>query len=176
MVLHPDPTDQSGYPTREADSCAPFVWDEASVQQVSQRLADWAAAIGWPLPQHVTTTHADLRLLVDRHPVKPVFSDSDRVIFALPHGACATRLVSRAQLPTEARPWLEDRRKLGVCVKRIAPRCVNELREIPMDHASLTKGWWDIERDGQMMSRWTDGDAVRALQRMVGHVMLETTW
>ena len=42
-----------------------------------------------------------------------------------------------------------------------------------MDHPALTKGWWDIERDGQMMNRWTDGDAVVPLPKMDGHVMLE---
>jgi hypothetical protein len=37
LVLRPDLTDESGYPTREAGSCAPFVWDEASVRPVWQR-------------------------------------------------------------------------------------------------------------------------------------------
>ena len=59
LVLHPDLTDETDYPTREAGSCAPFVWDEASVQPVWQRLADRAAAIGRPVPQRVTTTDAD---------------------------------------------------------------------------------------------------------------------
>ena len=51
LVLHPDLTDETDYPTREAGSCAPFVWDEASVRPVWQRLADRAAAIGQPVPQ-----------------------------------------------------------------------------------------------------------------------------
>jgi hypothetical protein len=42
-----------------------------------------------------------------------------------------------------------------------------------MDYPGLTKGWWAIERDGQMMSRWTDGGAVVRLPEMAGHVMLE---
>jgi hypothetical protein len=42
-----------------------------------------------------------------------------------------------------------------------------------MDHPDLSKGWWDIERDGQMMSRWTDGNATVPLLGMDGHVMLE---
>ncbi len=62
-MLHPDLTDQSGCPTREAGSCAPFVWDEASVRPVWQRLADRAGSIGQPVPQHATTTDAGLRLL-----------------------------------------------------------------------------------------------------------------
>ena len=83
------------------------------------------------------------------------------------------RLVSRAQSPTEARPWLEDRRRLGVRVKRIVLRSAEELREVPVDHPDLTRGWWAVERDGQIMSRWTDGEAVLPLPAMSGNVMLE---
>ena len=32
LVLHPDLTDETDYPTREAGSCAPFVWDEDNVR------------------------------------------------------------------------------------------------------------------------------------------------
>jgi hypothetical protein len=121
----------------------------------------------------VTTTDADLRLLADRHTIKPVFSDSDRVIFVVPRGAREVRLVSRAQSPTEARPWLGDRRRLGVRVKRIMLRGANESREVPVDHPDITRGWWAVEQDGPMMSRWTDGEAVLPLPAMNGHVVLE---
>ena len=83
------------------------------------------------------------------------------------------RLVSRAQAPTVARPWLEDRRRLGVRVSRMTLRGEDELREIPMDHPDLAKGWWAVERDYQSMSRWTDGDAVVPLPKMDGRVVLE---
>ena len=46
LVLHPDLTDETDYPTREANSCAPFVSDEANVQPVWQCLVDRAAATG----------------------------------------------------------------------------------------------------------------------------------
>jgi hypothetical protein len=176
LVLYPDMTDASEYPTREAGSCAPFVWDEASVRPVWQRLADRAAAIGRPVPQRVTTTEPNLRL-VSKPPSnrngKPIHSDSNLVLFVMPSGAKEVRLISRAQSPTEARPWLEDRRRLGVRVKRIVLRGGYELREIPVDHPSLTKGWWAVERDGPMMSRWTDGDAVLPLPVMASGVILE---
>jgi Hint domain len=173
MVLHPDLTDVSDYPTREAGSCAPFVGDEASVQPVWQRLADRAAAIGQPVSQHMTTTEADLRLLANQRTIKSVISDGDRVIFVLPRGVHEVRLVSRAQSPTEARPWLDDCRRLGVRVKRIVLRGTDELREVPVDHPDLTRGWWAVERDGQMISRWTNGEAVLPLPAMRGPVMLE---
>ena len=173
LVLHPVLTDETDYPTREAGSCAPFVWDEASVRSVWQCLVDRSATIGLPVPQRVTTTDADMRLLADWRTVKPVFSDSDRVICVLPGGASEVRLVSRAQAPTEARPWLEDRRRLGARVKRIVLRGADELHEIPLDHPDLTRGWWGVERDGPVMSRWTDGEAVLPLPAMRGTVMLE---
>ena len=118
LVLHPDLTDKSGYPTREAGSCEPFVWDEASVRPVWQRLADRAAAIGRPVPERTDTADAGLRLLAKGRTVKPIYSDSDLVIFTLPRNASEVRLVSRAGAPTVARPWLEDRRRLGVRVAR----------------------------------------------------------
>ena len=173
LVLHPDLPNENRYPTREAGSCVPFVWNESSVLPVWQRLADRAAAVSQPVLQRVTTTDADLRLLVDRHPVRPAFSDSDRVIFVLPHGTREVRLFSRAQSPTEARPWLGDRRRLGVCVKRIVLRGADDPREVPMDHPDLTRGWWAVERDGQVMSRWTDGQAVLPLPKLRGDVVLE---
>ncbi len=173
LVLHPDLTDETDYPTREAGSCAPFVSDEASVQPIWQRLADRAATIGRPVPQRATTIDHGLRLLVDQRTVKPVFSDSDRVTFILPRGAREVRLVSRAQSPTAARPWLDDGRRLGVRVKRIVLRGADEVREIPVDHPRITRGWWAVEHDGPIMSRWTDGEAVLPLPAMDGHVMLE---
>jgi hypothetical protein len=173
LVLHPDLTDQSNYPTREAGSCAPFVWDEGNVRPVWQRLADRAAAIGQPLPRRTVTMDPDLELLINRRRIRPVYSDSDRVIFVLPRDAGEAWLLSRAQSPTEARPWLDDRRRLGVRVRRIVLRGANERREIPMDHPDLTEGWWDFEWDGRMMSRWTDGDAVLPLPEIAGLGMLE---
>ena len=177
LVLHPDLTDESDYPTREAGSCVPFVWDEANVRPVWQRLVDRAAAIGQPVPQPATTTEANLRVRGRkgvRNHGKPIYADSNLILFVLSRGENQFRLISRAQSPTEARPWLEDRRKLGVRVKRIVLRGANELHEIPLDHPSLTKGWWAVERDGQMMSRWTNGDAVLPLpERVSGDVILE---
>ena len=114
------------------------------MRPVWQRLADRAGA-----SEHPTTTDADPRLLVDQRIIKPVISDGERVMFMLPRGASEVRLVSRAQSPTEARPWLSDQRRLGVRVKRIVLRDGDETREVPLDHPGITHGWWDIERDGR---------------------------
>jgi hypothetical protein len=55
-------------------------------------------------------------------------------------------------------------------VKRIVLRGADETREMPVDPPSLTRGWWAVDRDGQVMSRWTDGKAVLTLPAMGGHV------
>jgi hypothetical protein len=172
-VLHPGLTDETDYPTREAGSSAPFVWGEASVRPVWQRLADRAAAIGMPVPRHATTTEAELRLVTKGRSVNPVYSDSALVIFALPRGVREVHLVSRAQPATEARPWLEDRRTLGVRIARIVLRSADGMCEVPVDHPGLARGWWAVERDGQVMCRWTNGEAVLPLPAMNGDAMLE---
>jgi hypothetical protein len=152
------------------------VWDEATVRPIWQRLADRPAAVGRPVPQRATTTDAGLRLHTNRtgrRTIEPIHSDSNLVIFILPSRAAEVRLLSRAQSPTAARPWLDDRRQLGVRVKRIVLRGAEDLREIPLDHPGLTQGWWAVERDGQVMSRWTDGEAMLPPPAMSGTVMLE---
>ena len=173
LVLRPDLTDESAYPTREAGSCAPFVWDEANVQPVWQHLADRAAALGRPVPARETTVDSGLRLAAKGRSIKPIYGTADLAIFALPRGASEVRLVSRAASPTDTRPWMEDRRRLGVRVARLLLRSADEVREIPVDHPELAKGWWAVERDGLAMSRWTDGEAVLPLPATHGDVMLE---
>jgi hypothetical protein len=173
LVLHPDLTDEADHPTREAGSCAPFVWDADSVRPVWQSLADRAAALGWPVARPATTGEAELRLFAKGRTVKPVYTDDKLVIFALPRHATGVRLVSRSARPTDASPWLEDRRKLGVRVARVVLRTSDDVQEVPVDYPGLAKGWWAVERDGVMLSRWTNGDAVLPLPAMDGDALLE---
>jgi hypothetical protein len=140
---------------------------------VWEGLADRAASIGLPVPRRETTTQAELRLRAKGRLVRPIYADGDLVIFTLPRGARDARLVSRAQPANKARPWLEDRRRLGVRVTRLVLRGAEEVREVPMDHPDLTEGWWAVERDGRAISRWTDGEAVLPLPDRRGDVMLE---
>ena len=105
--------------------------------------------------------------------VRPIYGDDKLVIFTLPRDAKEVRLVSRAQSPTEARPWLSDQRRLGVRVARLVLRSADEVREVPMDHPDLVDGWWAVEHDGQAITRWTDGEAVLPLPQMRGIAMLE---
>ena len=73
--------------------------------------------------------------------IKPIYGDDGLFIFAAAaQRASEVRLVSRASAPTEARPWLDDRRRLGVRVERIVLRDADEVREIPVDHPDLAAG------------------------------------
>jgi hypothetical protein len=173
LVLHPDLTDETGYPTREASSCAPFVWDEASVQPVWQLLADRAAALGQAVPERATTTDIGLHILADGRVIKPTAARTWSSSFVLPKGATEVRVVSRASTPTDTRPWLEDRRRLGVYVERIVLRYAGDVQEVPLDHPGLSQGWWDVERNGLSMRRWTDGAAVLPLPAFDGPAILE---
>ena len=173
LVLHPDLTDETDYPTREAGSCAPFVWDEASVRPVWQRLSERAAALGQPVRPAETTNDPALHLVAAGRSIKPIYADAGLFIFPLPRNSGAVRLVSRASAPTDARPWLDDRRRLGVRLARIVLRDAAEVREISVDHPDLQQGWWAVERDGTAMGRWTDGDAVLPLPAVHGVTMLE---
>jgi hypothetical protein len=93
--------------------------------------------------------------------------------FVLPRGTTDLRLVSRAGSPTDTRPWLDDRRRLGVWVMRIVLRGVNDFCDMPVDHPDLSEGWWAVERNGVAMGRWTDGDAVLPLPVLGGAAVLE---
>ena len=64
--------DEADYPTREAQSVAPFIWDEENVRPIWQRLADRANALGQPLPQIDATTDPELQVFVKGRRLKPL--------------------------------------------------------------------------------------------------------
>jgi len=173
LVLHPELTDETDYPTREAASCAPFVWDEGNVRPVWQRLAERAEALGQLAPKPEMTANPELRIVTKGREIHPLYSDDRLFIFALPKGATEARLISRFGSPTNTRPWLEDRRCLGVYVERITLRSLSEVHEVPLDHPDLSEGWWAVERDGIAMRRWTDGNAALPLPVVDSPGMLE---
>ena len=174
VVLYPDMAETRDHPTREADSCAPFMWDEAHVQPVWQRLFDRAAAIGRPVPQPVTTTEAGLRPSMSwsaEHQTDPLRQPVRHLRPAPwnlrgPAGFARAGADRDASVAGGSSPAWRAR-------KRLVLRDADEVREVPMDHPDLTRGWWAVENDGAIMSRWTDGEAVLPLPSMRGHAMLE---
>ena len=173
MLLHPDLTDESDFPTREAASCASLVWDEPTVRPVWQRLAERSAMLGQSVRTPATALDPDLCVVVNGRTIRPLHAEYERLCFVLPTGAAEVRLVSRAASPTEVKPWLEDRRRLGVYVERIVQRQGSEVWDVPLDHPTLLRGWWAVEHTGIALRRWTNGDAVIPLPASDGPTILE---
>jgi hypothetical protein len=104
-----------------------------------------------------------LRLLVDGRERLPVTSTLTSHIFVVPAAAATVRLISRATAPCEIAPWIEDQRRLGVAVGRLVLSGPMGLFELPVDHPSLSDGWWPEEREGLNLWRWTNGNAALPL-------------
>jgi Hint domain-containing protein len=173
-VLHPDLVGEADYPTREQASCMPFVWDEQSVKPVWDRLAERAASLGRPRAAPPATEDAELCIVAQGKTLRPIHSRNGIWQFILPRGTQKLHVVSRAASPSETRPWIDDHRRLGVCVTRIVLRGDgDELHDIPVDHPGLSRGWWMVEHSGHGLCRWTDGQAELPLLTINGPTLLE---
>jgi hypothetical protein len=158
LILHPD--FDGGQARRIAQSCRPFVDDAAIVEPIWRRLAARIAMLGLSPPAAMaTTSDPGLHLVIDGRAIHPASAAAGRYTFVLPTVDGTVQLVSRAARPCELRPWVEDRRRLGIMVSRLTLRRGAELEAIPLDHPHLSDGWWSVERDGAALWRWTDGNA-----------------
>jgi hypothetical protein len=163
-VLHPDLSIGAGrLGVWERDACAPLVTAEADVRPVWERLAARAATLGHAVALPATTSDAALRLVVDGRALRPISVAEGRYVFPLPRGARAVRLASRSGSPAESRPWLDDRRRLGVFVERVVVQSEAGVEQIPLDHPSMMRGWHRIEQQDGQLRRWTNGDATIAV-------------
>jgi hypothetical protein len=159
LLLHPDFTNKQS--RREAESCLPFVADAARVEPIWRRLAERAALIGLPSPDQVTTDAPDLCVAIGGKRLAPIHVDGDIWLFPLKRTTETIRLVSRIGIPAETTPWVDDWRGLGVMLAELSIRIGQEVLSIPLDHPSLTEGWWEPEwHSPTALRRWTKGDAV----------------
>ncbi len=158
LRLHPEPA--GDHADRAIASCAPFVLDPDRVRPVWEGLTRRARALGLTLPSRAGTTEPALRVRVDARDLTPTRAPDGTLILARPAGGGAIRLISRAARPTELQPWVEDRRRLGVCVRCLRLRDGAAWHDIPLDDPGLTGGWWAIEAGSAGPRRWTDGDAL----------------
>jgi Hint domain len=177
LTLHPNPGHRAPgagdyQARREAESCVAFVADAGRVAPMWHALADRACALGYLLPEVTTTNDAAPRLELDGVPLSPVAARDGCFVFVLPATGGEVRLVSRAVTPDALRPWMEDRRSLGLMVRRMTLRRGSEVEVIPLDHPCLGRGWWALETQGTGHARWTDGDAALHLDPG-GPVVLE---
>jgi ELWxxDGT repeat protein len=176
LLLHPDLTGEDGQARREAQSCAPFAADAPRVEPIWQRLATRSTMLGHTLPgAPQTTDDPELRVMVNERFVQAISSHNGHYMFVLPSTGGAIRLTSRTAVPSEAQPWIDDRRRLGVMVSRLTVRnCDGSVEAIPLDHPALGEGWWDVERQhsASALRRWTDGHALLPLGS-TGPILLE---
>lgn len=162
LVLHPEFTVNAGLKCWETDACAPLA-AEAEIEPIWHKLAARAEALGYGSPRMETTGDPDLHILAGTRRIRPLFKDATRYVFALPAGIAGARLVSRAAAPLQLGGYSPDTRQLGVAVRRITIRDGASALELPADHPQLGRGWYTPERNGTVMWRWTDGDAVLPL-------------
>jgi hypothetical protein len=168
-VLHP--TFSRAAASRLDDACAPLVTDPARVEPVWRRLAARAGVADRIVE---TTNDPALRLVVGGRQMAAVSAEAGRHVFVLPPraGATAAQIMSRSMVPADVRPWLDDRRRLGVPISRIVLRGRGEVTDLPLDHPTLAAGWHAVERNW----RWTDGAAWLDVPAATVMVELRLAW
>lgn len=140
---------------RATPSMAEAIW---------HRLATRAASCGKAKATLQPTGSATLRLLVGTEIIDATPS-GDWLLFDVPPNVDVLHFMSQSSRPSDLRPWLDDRRRLGVAIGRILVRtgAVGQWAELPIDQPSLLSGWWPIEYDGARVWRWTNGAARLAI-------------
>jgi hypothetical protein len=112
-------------------------------------------------PSRLTTTDdPEPRIVAGGRSFTPISRSGGQYTFVVPGISRGAHLVSRAAVPSEARPWIDDQRRLGMFINRIVIRCGPLYREIAMDDPRLASGWWQPERAQSSIGRWTDGNAL----------------
>ncbi len=157
MPLHPG--FEGDQQKRANGSCLPLATAPAEVEPIWRAVAARAETLGWALPEAlILSDDPDLCMVADGRRIDPIEMTDGHYVFAIP--ACERlQLVSRATRPADLCAWLDDRRPLGVQVRRLTVRQGGESRDIPMDDPVLADGWWAPEYDGRDACRWTNGEA-----------------
>jgi hypothetical protein len=140
-------------------ACMPLATDPGTVFPIWQRLLHRAGADAGTDGSDIAARDEGVRLVAGARTLRPIVADGGTLIFALPRDAVAVRLLSAAARPNRARPWLDDRRSLGVAVTEISA----DTAPVPLDGPAFGAGWWDIEQAGTGAFRWSNGDAVIAV-------------
>ncbi len=76
-----------------------------------------------------------------------------------PAGTDEVVIASDTMRLSDARSWLDDRRRLGVQARRVRLLAADEAQEIALDGPPLAGGWHAVERTGRGLARWPAGAA-----------------
>jgi hypothetical protein len=175
IALKPDFTDKSDHPTRETQSCAPFVTDAERVRPLWQTLSDRALALGYAMPTVATTTDADIHLLADGTRIDTVAVEGKVHSFMVPAGVTSVILTSRSVASNVLAPYHDDPRPIGVAVRSIVIRGKAGRVEFSADHPDLVRGWHTPEHADGALWRWTNGHAALPAAVLDGPVVVEVT-
>ena len=139
---------------------APLTLSPALVEPIWNRLALRAGLTLIPARQPASPLPC---LMVNNQQIEPCLIEGERLLFILPAHAAQARLTSTATRPNDAYPWLDDRRQLGVKIRRIRQGHPTGATDIALDDPALLSGWHAIETATGQPERWTNGDGAIAL-------------
>ncbi|MCQ8239646.1 Hint domain-containing protein [Rhizosaccharibacter radicis] len=152
-----------GVPPHPAPSlsarAAPLAVEQEHVEPLWRRLRDRAATLGLlserDAPRRSSPDPEPRLLLSGGGSLGPCRRIGTVVVFRIPPGGRVERLLSRHGVPAETiGPFVDDRRRLGICLRHLRLRDGQTERVIQA--ASMVGGGWHDPEDDR---RWTDGDA-----------------
>ena len=156
---HPDFAADVSAPSWRDGACAPLLTDAAAITPIWERLVARSVLLGVTPPPAALTPDADLRMGIDGTTVRPLSVNQGKHLFVVPGRCHYARILSRWSVPAEMTPPVDDRRRLGVCVRRIVMHGSAGFHDIAVDNPGLRDGWWEAEREANSLWRWTNGDA-----------------
>jgi hypothetical protein len=150
IALHPD------FALRiwETEACAKLALGGRAVTSVRRRLIRRAKALGFAV-----AVDPELHLLHGGVRIRPRMVAGGIHRFAVPDGADAVTVASRAGVPAELSATACDHRRLGVMVERIVLRRPGWRHELPLGAIPAGSGFHPLERRAGKAWRWTDGCA-----------------
>jgi hypothetical protein len=146
-----------------AHGCRVLTVEEAGVAPVWQSLAARSEALGMAVPRPEITGDPSLAVIANGAEIAPFRAQSGEYVYALPQGAERVTIRSRAASPWHARPWVDDRRRLGVSIDGVWLLAPDGVVKMAFDGDAAGSGWHGLEGDEGDRFRWTDGCAELAL-------------
>lgn len=157
------------------NAAAPLVTAREVVEPLHRRLAERAEKLAdaagrasgaaHPVAQPAFDADAGLHLVTEDGAVlRKTRMQNGRVVFMVPPGVQAVRLVSRASRPVDVLgPFVDDRRMLGVLVgQMIFQDGVAPASAVAPAAGTVTGSGWHAAEAGQT-ARWTNGNATLSL-------------
>ncbi|GAA5266597.1 hypothetical protein ACOSOMT5_P3026 [Acidiphilium sp. MT5] len=148
---------------RVRGSCWPFMTQAEMVEKIWLKLAKRSAALGYRPELPALSRSPELAVVRNNEVIAPQVNGS-RYSFKIDTGGPLI-LRSRAASPADVRPWIDDRRCLGVAITRLAysHKTTSFMHECPINDPTLRVGWYLPEQKGELVWRWTDGNAAISL-------------